>query len=267
MHNDVQLRWIAEAEARSVLRFAEVQRGASEPPVSVTNTRIAPTWPMRLHRLTQSAVRTVAGMSSFPFKPTTDAAPRFRLSFRSSADTAFDRVLAAILITDIVASTRRAAEMGDRRWCALMERHDDMARRQIKNFGGRVIRNRGDGYLAIFASPAKAVRCAAAMTAAVAPLGISLRSGIHAGEIQLKRREINGIAVHVTARIAAAASPGEALVSKTVRDLVTGAELAFDYRGVHTLRGLPEEIQLYAVRTAGEAENASIIRLKDRMLA
>ncbi len=136
----------------------------------------------------------------------------------------YDRVLVAVLITDIVDSTKWAAEMGDRDWRVLLDRHDDATRCQIKRFGGREVGNRGDGFVGIFDSPSRAVRCASAIADTIAPLGISLRSGIHAGEVHLKGGEISGIAVHIAARIAATAHPGEACVSKTVRDLVVGSD-------------------------------------------
>jgi class 3 adenylate cyclase len=275
MFKDVPLRWIAEAEARSVQESARVQREASEPLVSLAHTRSGPAWSGRVRRQVPRVARTLTGALSFPFKATMRARSRFSSAMRSSADPEFDRVLVAILITDIVGSTKRAAEMGDRRWVTLLDRHDHMTRHQIRAFGGRSVRNRGDGFLAVFASPARAIRCAAAITEAMAPLGISLRSGIHAGEIHLKRDRVSGIAVHVAARISAAAYPGEIFVSNTVHDLVTGAEFAFEDRGVHGLRGLPEEIRLYAMRgagraagcAAGEAGSASIISLQDRKFA
>jgi class 3 adenylate cyclase len=161
----------------------------------------------------------------------------------------YDRILAAVLITDIVDSTKRVAEMGDRDWRVLLERHDNATRYQIKRFGGREVGNRGDGFVGIFDSPARAVSCAAAIADTIAPFGITLRSGIHVGEVHLKSEEISGIAVHIAARIAATARPGEAFVSKTVRDLVAGSGLVFEDRGLHQLRGLPEQIHLYAMRT------------------
>jgi class 3 adenylate cyclase len=164
----------------------------------------------------------------------------------SSVEADWDRILLTVLITDIVNSTRWAAEIGDRHWSALLDRHDDATRYQIGQFNGIGVQNRGDGFLAMFDSPARAVRCAAAIAQMIAPLGISVRSGIHTGEIHLKRNQISGIAVHVAARIAAIAQPGEACLSKTVRDLVTGSGLVFEDRGIHLLRGVPEEIQLYA---------------------
>ena len=156
-----------------------------------------------------------------------------------------DRVLATVLFTDIVDSTRRAAELGDRQWRALLDRHDHMVREQLARFRGREVKNLGDGFLTTFDGPARAIRCAAAITESVKPLGIDLRSGLHTGEIELKRDDIGGIAVHIAARVANLAQPGERLVSSTVRDLVAGSGLRFQDRGLHALRGLTEEVHLY----------------------
>ena len=156
-----------------------------------------------------------------------------------------DRVLATVLFTDIVDSTRRAAELGDRQWRALLDRHDHMVREQLARFRGREVKNLGDGFLTTFDGPARAIRCAAAIAESVKPLGIDLRSGLHTGEIELKRDDIGGIAVHIAARVANLAQPGERLVSSTVRDLVAGSGLRFEDRGSHALRGLTEEVHLY----------------------
>jgi class 3 adenylate cyclase len=163
----------------------------------------------------------------------------------------YDRVLLAILIADIVDSTKWAVEVGDHDWRALLDRHHHATQYQIKRFGGREVGNRGDGFVGIFNSPSRAVRCASAIADTIAPLGISLRSGIHAGEVHLTGGEISGIAVHIAARIAATADPGETCVSRTVRDLVFGSGLVFEDRGPHQLCGLPEEIHLYAMRAIG----------------
>ena len=227
MRDSVPLRWIAEAEARSVREIARLQAHESQLlDRSAPSERACPGWRWRLSRLVP------------------------RLVWDSSTELDRNRVLVTVLITDIVGSTRLVAEIGDRHWRALLDRHDDATRRQVKRFGGREINNRGDGFLVMFDSPARAVRCAAAIAKAIASLGISVRSGVHVGEIHLKCAEISGIAVHVAARIAAIAHPGEAFVSKTVRDLVAGSGLGFEDRGVHQLRGLPEEIHLYALTDA-----------------
>lgn len=162
-----------------------------------------------------------------------------------------DRVLATVLFTDIVDSTRRAAELGDRGWRSLLDRHDEAVRQQFARFRGREVKNLGDGFLATFDGPARAVRCAAAIAQGVQPLGIAVRSGLHTGEIELKRDDIGGIAVHIAARVADLAQPGESLVSSTVRDLVAGSGLRFADRGFHALRGLPEEAHLYTALPEG----------------
>ncbi|HEV2187435.1 MAG TPA: adenylate/guanylate cyclase domain-containing protein [Stellaceae bacterium] len=156
-----------------------------------------------------------------------------------------DRVLATVLFTDIVESTKRASQLGDRQWRALLDRHDQVVRHRIAHFRGHEVKNLGDGFLATFDGPARATRCAASIAQGVRTLGIAVRSGLHAGEIDRKGDDIGGIAVHIAARLAAAAAPGEALVSSTVRDLVAGSDLRFEDRGYHALRGLPEAVHLY----------------------
>jgi class 3 adenylate cyclase len=164
-----------------------------------------------------------------------------------SADAEIDRVLATVMFTDIVDSTKRAAELGDRQWRALLDRHDETVRQQLGRFRGQEVKNLGDGFLATFDGPARAVRCAAAISEAVRPLGIAVRGGLHTGEIELKHNDVTGIAVHIAARVAAEAEAGETVVSSTVRDLVAGSGLRFEDRGTHTLKGLPEEVRLYRV--------------------
>ena len=174
-----------------------------------------------------------------------DEAERFLTG--SLQDAEADRVLATVMFTDIVDSTRRAAELGDRPWRAVVERHDAVVREHLARFRGREIKSLGDGFLATFDGPARAVRCGAGIAQAVRALGIEVRAGLHTGEIELRGNDIGGIAVNVAARIAAIAGPGTALVSNTVRDLVAGSGLRFEDRGRHALKGLPEELQLYAV--------------------
>jgi class 3 adenylate cyclase len=163
------------------------------------------------------------------------------------SDVEIDRVLSTVMFTDIVDSTKRAAEVGDRQWRTLLDRHDEAVRQQLTRFRGNEVKNLGDGFLATFDGPARAVRCAAAISESMRPLGISVRSGLHTGEIELKRNDVTGIAVHIAARVAAEAEPGETVVSSTVRDLVAGSGLRFEDRGTHTLKGLPEEVHLYRV--------------------
>lgn len=157
-----------------------------------------------------------------------------------------DRVLATVMFTDIVASTKRAAELGDRQWRALLDRHDQAVRDQLAHFRGREVKTLGDGFLATFDGPARAVRCAAALAERVRPLGIEVRSGLHTGEIELTGDDIGGIAVNIAARVAAFADAGEILVSSTVRDLVAGSGLRFGDRGSHLAKGLPEPLRLFA---------------------
>jgi class 3 adenylate cyclase len=157
-----------------------------------------------------------------------------------------NRVLATVLFTDIVGSTAKAAELGDRGWRSLLAEHNLVARRQLERFGGREIKTVGDGLLATFDGPARAVRCAAAIRDDEAELGLQLRAGLHTGEIELLPNDIAGVAVHVAARISALAGAGEILVSTTVKDLVTGSGLAFEDRGVKELRGVPGEWRVFA---------------------
>jgi class 3 adenylate cyclase len=157
-----------------------------------------------------------------------------------------DRVLATVLFTDIVGSTERAAELGDRRWRDLLASHDSAVRRELERFRGREVDTAGDGFLATFDGPARAVRCALSAGEAVRELGVQIRAGIHTGECELDGPKVRGIAVHTGARIASLAGAGEVLVSQTVKDLVSGSGLAFEERGAHELKGVPGEWRVYA---------------------
>jgi class 3 adenylate cyclase len=159
---------------------------------------------------------------------------------------AVDRVLATVLFTDIVDSTRRATELGDQRWRELLERHDEITRAEIARFQGRVIKHTGDGFLATFDGPTRALRCATTLAERMPELGIDVRSGLHTGECEPRGDDIGGIAVHIGARIAALANAGEVLVSSTVKDLVNGSGIAFQDRGTHVLKGIRGECRLYA---------------------
>jgi class 3 adenylate cyclase len=163
------------------------------------------------------------------------------------ADVADDRVLATVLFTDIVDSTRRAAEMGDRDWHALLDAHDAVVRSQLARFRGREVNTSGDGFLATFDGPQRAIRCAMAIRDAVQALGIEVRAGLHTGECEVRGDDIGGIGVHIGARVSALAGPNDVLVSSTLRDLVIGSGLEFDDRGAHELKGVPGEWRLYAV--------------------
>lgn len=158
-----------------------------------------------------------------------------------------DRVLATVLFTDIVASTERAAAIGDRGWRALLDSYYAAVRRELGRFRGREIDTAGDGMFATFDGPARAIRCASAITGAVRQLGVEVRAGLHTGECEVMGEKVGGIAVHIGARVASQAGPGEVLVSNTVKDLVAGSGIRFEDRGAHTLKGVPGEWRLFAV--------------------
>lgn len=189
------------------------------------------------------------GTDTYPFSGDGDAwideIEHFLTGARRSHDV--DRVLATVVFTDIVDSTSRAAQLGDRRWTALLEEHDAVMRRELARARGQEIKSTGDGFLAAFDGPARAVRCAAATLDAVKALGVDVRAGVHTGECERKNGDLAGIAVHIGARIGALAQPGEVLVSSTVKDLVIGSELRFLDRGTHRLKGVPDSWQLYAL--------------------
>jgi class 3 adenylate cyclase len=156
------------------------------------------------------------------------------------------RVLATVLFTDIVGSTERAARLGDRRWRQLLEVHDELAGRLVEQFQGQLIKTTGDGILATFDGPGRAIRCAAALGEELGGIGLQLRAGLHTGEIELRDGDVGGIAVHIAARVMAAAGPGEILTSRTVRDLVVGSDIALDDRGTQPLKGVEGAWQLFA---------------------
>lgn len=159
-----------------------------------------------------------------------------------------DRVLATVLFTDIVDSTRRSAELGDRQWRNVVEAHFSMARNQLRRFRGREVKSLGDGILAIFDGPARAIRCAQAIAASVKPLGIAVRAGLHTGEVELRdANDIAGIAVNIASRVSHLAAGGQVLVSGTVRDLVAGSGLAFADLGPHPLKGIEQAVRIFEV--------------------
>jgi class 3 adenylate cyclase len=158
-----------------------------------------------------------------------------------------DRVLATVLFTDIVGSTEHASRLGDRGWRDLLQEHNAAVRREIAHMRGREVGTAGDGFLATFDGPARAIRCACAIQDAVKPLGLAVRAGLHTGECEMIGDDVGGIAVHIGARVASLAEPGEVLVSSTVKDLVAGSGLSFTERGTHPLKGVPGEWRLYGV--------------------
>jgi class 3 adenylate cyclase len=173
----------------------------------------------------------------------------FQASIRDG-ETAFDRVFATVMFTDIVDSTAQSAELGDSAWARLQDGHDQVVRAQLARFHGREVRKMGDGFLATFDGPGRAVRCAQAISENVKPLGIEVRAGLHAGEIELVDGDVAGIAVATGARVGALAAANEVLVSSTVKDLIAGSSIELQDRGTHALKGMPDEWRLYAVSPA-----------------
>jgi class 3 adenylate cyclase len=161
-----------------------------------------------------------------------------------------DRILATVMFTDIVGSTERASELGDRRWRELLDAHEGVTRAELERHRGREVKTTGDGVLATFDGPARAIRCATAVAAETDRLGLPVRVGLHTGECERRNGDIGGIAVHIGARVMAEAEPGEVLVSRTVKDLTVGSDIAFDARGSRQLKGVPGEWELFAVSAA-----------------
>jgi class 3 adenylate cyclase len=172
----------------------------------------------------------------------------FLTGARESAEP--DRVLATVMFTDVVDSTRRAASLGDRRWRDLLDAHDAAVRRQLEAFRGREVKTTGDGFLATFDGPARAIRCGCAIRAAAAELGLDVRVGLHTGEVEVRGDDIGGVAVHIGQRVSALARPSEIVVSSTVKDLVAGSGIEFADRGEHELKGVPGMWRLFAVTSA-----------------
>jgi len=159
-----------------------------------------------------------------------------------------DRILTTVLFTDIVRSTEHAASLGDKRWRSLLDSHDRLVRDQLERFRGNEVNTTGDGFLACFDGPARAVRCGQAITKIASRLGFDVRVGIHSGECEVRGEDLGGLAVHIGARVGALAAPGEVLVSQMVKDLVAGSGIEFDERGEHELKGVPGSWKLFAVR-------------------
>jgi len=166
---------------------------------------------------------------------------------RAWEDTEQDRVLATVLFTDIVGSTAKAAELGDARWREMLSQHHALIRRLLVRFRGTELDTAGDGFFASFDGPARAIRCACAITEEVKALGLEVRAGLHTGECELLDGKVGGIAVHIGARVAKEARPGEVLVSSTVKDLVAGSRLQFSDRGAAELKGVPGEWRLFSI--------------------
>jgi class 3 adenylate cyclase len=177
--------------------------------------------------------------------PMLDQIEEFITGVRGGSDA--ERVLATIVFTDIVGSTSRAAALGDERWRDVLDNHDTIVRHELQRFGGREVNTAGDGFVATFAGPSAALACADEIVDAVRALGIEVRVGIHAGEVEVRGADVAGMAVHIGARVAALAGPSEVLVSSTVRDIVTGSRYRFAERGAYELKGVPDQWRLYAL--------------------
>jgi class 3 adenylate cyclase len=177
--------------------------------------------------------------------PMLDQIEEFITGVRGGSDA--ERVLATIVFTDIVGSTSRAAALGDERWRDVLDNHDTIVRHELQRFGGREVNTAGDGFVARFAGPSAALACADEIVDAVRTLGIEVRVGIHAGEVEVRGADVAGMAVHIGARVAALAGPSEVLVSSTVRDIVTGSRYRFAERGEYELKGVPDQWRLYAL--------------------
>jgi class 3 adenylate cyclase len=189
------------------------------------------------------------GQDHFPWVGDSDAALAAIEEFLTGVrpQPATERVLATVLFTDIVDSTRLATELGDRRWRERLEEHQELVRERLRQYAGREVKTTGDGFLAIFDGPSRAAECARAIVADLPGLGIEARAGLHTGEVELMGDDVGGIAVHVAARISALAGPGAVLASRTVRDLAVGSSVGFDPAGRHALKGVPDEWEVYAV--------------------
>lgn len=219
--------------------------GRDSPRLNVESSRYL------LEHLSDARLIWLEGRDAYPWIGDADAVvaeiQEFLTGTRRPAESS--RALATVLFTDIVGSTERAAELGDRAFSDLLDRHHERIRAELAQFGGTEVDTAGDGFLATFDGPARGVRCAAAMVEAVRELGIEIRAGLHTGEIERTGTQVRGIAVHIGARIAAAADPSEILVSSTVRDLTGGSDIAFEDAGEHDLKGVPDRWRLYRVVT------------------
>ena len=261
------VRWWARYErqaaspamARAISRLAtEVDVREILPAISVPTLVLHRTgdmsWPVDgaryiAARIPGAKLVELEGSDHFPFAGDVDTLIDEVESFLTGARHApeADRRLLTVLFTDIVGSTERAAELGDRRWRTLLERHDELVRTEIERNHGRVVKAIGDGFLATFEGPARSISCARALTAAAASIGIEIRAGLHTGECELIGDDIGGMCVHLAARVCRLAGPGEVLVSRTVKDLVVGSGIEFSEHGAHELKGVPGRWELFSV--------------------
>ena len=242
-----QLSWLKDLDVRSVLPVISV-------PALVlhrTGDRLVPVEQGRYlgDHIPGARYRELPGTEHVPYFGDNDEilAELEELTTGRRGPGRVDRVLATVVFTDIVSSTERASAMGDRSWHDLLDRHDAMAQRIVSRHGGRVVKATGDGLLATFDGPARGIRCAAELVHAAEQLDLSVRAGAHTGEVEVRGDDVAGIAVHIGSRVAARAGGGEVLVSRTVKDLVAGSGIAFENRGEHELKGVPERWQLFRV--------------------
>jgi class 3 adenylate cyclase/pimeloyl-ACP methyl ester carboxylesterase len=242
------LRWVVDLDLRAVLSTIRV-------PTLVVHHEEGPLCPLDhgrylADRIPNAALVVVPGSDYWFFTEHADEIVDHIEESITGVTPAreLDRALATIMFTDIVGSTEHAARLGDRSWSQILDRHDELVQRELDRHRGRKVNPTGDGLLATFDGPARAVRCAQAISAAVGALGIQVRAGLHTGEIELRGDDIGGIAVHIAARVTAMADAGEVVVSSTVKDLVAGSEIAFVDRGTHALKGVPDEWHLFAAR-------------------
>jgi class 3 adenylate cyclase len=200
-------------------------------------------------RIPGAVLEELPGADVLPFLGDVDAVPdavrRFLAEITPEADV--DRAITTVMFTDLARSTDVAAELGDRAWATLLNRHNGLVRAQLARFRGREVDTAGDGFLATFDGPARAIRCACAITEEVGRLGLEVRVGLHTGECEIEGDHVRGLAVHIGARIASLAPPGQVLVSSTVKDLVAGSGIAFEDAGEHELKGVPDRWRLFHV--------------------
>ncbi len=268
-HDPVFLRWVAGMERRSMSRTVMARQWSGMdydyrplvPTISCPALVIVPepntVAPQRVVlwtaenlggpvRVVHAATQDVEIFGHQP-EAVLDAVEAFIDEVSGAPDREGDATFAVLLFTDLVGSTDRAAREGDRRWAEILEQHDDVTARVVASSGGAVVNRAGDGLLAVFDAPARAIRAARAITAELHQLGLHVRAGVHAGEISRRGDDVSGLAVHLAARVQSIAGADEVLVTRTVRDLLLGSELLFDERGAHELRGIPGSWELFAV--------------------
>lgn len=247
----------AVAQYRYLLRHVDVRSALPliQVPTLVLHARKSPFVPISLGRYLADHIdgaRFVelthddVGLNPAVVYDVTDEVAQFLTGVR--LDTVTERVLTTVLFSDIVGSTKRAVSLGDQRWRSLLDLHDKLVRDELHAFRGREVKTTGDGFLACFDGPARAIRCARSIIERTKALGIEVRVGLHTGECEVRGEDLGGLAVHIAARVGAAAQAGEVLASSTVRELVAGSGIEFEHRGEHELKGVPGTWRLFAVR-------------------